>query len=349
MTNLPSKKPSHGGKEQLYGGGPKQVGGVGPKSGRRDRAVLLDGGTGSELRRRGIALRADVWSAEANIMHSESLTAIHRDFIEAGADVITANTFAASRYVLEAANLGDRYLEINSAAVKAAILAANSVVDRHTSELPSPTQHSKGKVAVAASLSCFPPNLDATAYPNPDAELAAYRESVDLFAEQGVDLILLEMMQETVHASLACQAAAESQLPFWLGLSCRRDRSNKRLVGFDAPNNTLEDILDELLSFEPAAVNIMHTPIAYLEEALSLVRARWSGRIGVYPEIPYPQDPDAEARALAGEDTRTTSAATYAQHVRRWLSFGADIVGGCCGTTPEHIRAVRAEIDSAPG
>src|SRR5690349_13571952 len=88
--------------------------------------LILDGGKGSELRRRGVPLSGTTWSALASLTHFELLRAIHADYIAAGADVITANTFAATRFVLEAAGHGDDFAAINARAVAAAREARDS-------------------------------------------------------------------------------------------------------------------------------------------------------------------------------------------------------------------------------
>jgi S-methylmethionine-dependent homocysteine/selenocysteine methylase len=82
-----------------------------------ERVRFTDGGTGSELRRRGFALRPDVWSALASIEAPDLLRAIHADYIAAGADLITTNTFATSRFVLDGAGLGARFETHNRRAV----------------------------------------------------------------------------------------------------------------------------------------------------------------------------------------------------------------------------------------
>src|SRR6187455_3088802 len=135
------------------------------------RTLLLDGGTGSELRRRGMRLDAAAWSGLASLTHYDLLRAVHADYIAAGADVITTNTFATSRFVLEAAGYGEEFAAINRRAVDAAREARDS---------------SGRDVAIAASLSCLPPNFDARAYPDGERERAAYRELTELFAEGGV-------------------------------------------------------------------------------------------------------------------------------------------------------------------
>src|SRR5262245_61160009 len=86
----------------------------------RGGTVVLDGGTGTELRRRGMALGDTTWSALAALTHYDLLRTIHADYVAAGADVITTNTFATTRFVLEAAGHGKEFARINARAVTAA-------------------------------------------------------------------------------------------------------------------------------------------------------------------------------------------------------------------------------------
>ena len=118
-----------------------------------------DGGTGSELRRRGYALDPLAWSAPAALTDFELLRSIQSDYIAAGADVISTNTFAATRFVLEAAGLGDRRVEVVERAVAAAREARAT---------------SGRDVVIAGSMSCLPPRGDPRAYPDARSESAAY-------------------------------------------------------------------------------------------------------------------------------------------------------------------------------
>jgi S-methylmethionine-dependent homocysteine/selenocysteine methylase len=279
------------------------------------RILLLDGGTGTELRRRGMALSRTTWSALGSLTQYDLLRTIHRDYIDAGADVITTNTFATTRFVLEAAGHGDEFTVINMRAVAAA-REARDMSDR--------------EVAIAGSISCLPPRFDVHAYPDERTERAAYLELAEMLAAAGVDLLALEMLQETRHAPLACEAACAVGLPIWLGVSCRLG-AGATLVGFDYPLVPLADCLDTLLGYAPAAVNVMHSPLTAVEPGLREVRARWAGPLGAYPEIgdatphaPHSASPDGLAALACG-----------------WIANGAQIIGGCCGTTPEHTRALK--------
>jgi S-methylmethionine-dependent homocysteine/selenocysteine methylase len=281
--------------------------------------LLLDGGLGSELRRRGVRLDAAAWSGIAARTHYDLLRAIHADYIAAGADVITTNTFGTSRFVLEAGGHGAEFAAINRRAVDAAREARAATA--------------RG-VAIAASMSCLPPRFDVEAYPDERRERAAYRELAELFAESGVDLIALEMLQDVRHAALACEAAASTGLPFWLGVSCRV-REDGALVAFDFADTELTTVLDALLPFSPSAVNVMHSPPEAIAPALELVAARFPGTRGAYPEIG-----DGTPALLQG--VRPAELAAYALD---WIAAGARIVGGCCGTTPDYVRALRAALE----
>src|SRR5690606_8376073 len=147
--------------------------------------LLIDGATGTELRRRGVPLDPVAWSAPAALTHPEILTAIHADYLEAGADVITANTFGAARFVLDAAGLGGERERLVRASVDAARAARERV---------------KPDALIAGAVSCLPPGFDVGRYPAPDAERSAYFELATTLADAGVDLLVLEMMEDVEHA-----------------------------------------------------------------------------------------------------------------------------------------------------
>lgn len=286
----------------------------------RGGTLLLDGGTGTELRRRGAALSHTVWSGLAAATHYDVLRDIHLDYVSAGADVLTTNTFGTTRFVLAAAGRDGDFAALNERAVAAA-REARAAADR--------------PVAIAGSISCLPPGFDARRYPSEQAERAAYRELAETLAAHGVDVLLLEMMQETRHAPLACEAARATGLPVWLGVSCRIG-ADEQLVGYDCPLVPLASCLDALLPFAPDAVAVMHSPLDAVLPALRAVAARYAGPLGAYPEIGDGSEPQP-----AVTPARLAAAAT------EWIAAGASIVGGCCGTTPAHVRALKAVTESA--
>jgi S-methylmethionine-dependent homocysteine/selenocysteine methylase len=284
-----------------------------------DDIVLLDGGTGSELQRRGVAMTSAAWSGTAAYTHREILRDIHLDYIRAGAEIITTNTFGTSRFVLDAAGLGAEFSAINQLTVNAAIEARDMAASND--------------IAIAGSISCLPPHLNVAAYPKQSSERDGYRELADFLAESGVDLLALEMMEDTHHAVMAMEAALEVELPIWLGVSCRYAANGKALVGFDFPETPISEPLNALLPMGASVVNLMHTDPKAVATAIREVRSRWDGPLGVYPELGDFSAPNWNFSNLMSTDELVACAT-------EWVASGARLLGGCCGTTPEHIRGL---------
>ncbi len=283
----------------------------------RGEVVLLDGGTGSELQRRGVPMSDAAWSALAAHTHPHKVREVHEAYIEAGAEVIITNTFGTGRYLLEAVGLADAVDAINRNAVRLAMEARDA----------------SGKaVAIAGSLSNLPPSFNTDNYPPTDVEKAGLKEWAAILADSGVDLIALEMLQEANHGAWAMEAALATGLPVWLGVSCRR-RQGGGLVSFDRPHVDFAEPLDALIPIGPDVVNIMHNEPETVADAMDMVRKRWRGPIGVYPEIGEFNPPDWQF------DQDATPAGLVEQ-ARDWVAAGALLIGGCCGTTPEHIAAL---------
>ena len=283
-----------------------------------NQVVVIDGGTGSELQRRGVPMSEAAWSGLAVHSHPDVVRGVHEDYIAAGAEVIITNTFGTARFLLEPAGLGDEFENINRMAVQLAAQARDA----------------SGKdIAIAGSISNLPPGMKATNYPDPDLELAGLRELAAILADSGVDLIALEMMQDTRHAARAMEAALETGLPVWLGVSCRRRAGSDGLVSFDLPDVDFARPLDVLIPMGPSVVNIMHSDVGAVPQAIAMVRERWPGPIGVYPEVGEFAPPNWTFDTDATPDR-------LVEHARGWVDCGVLLVGGCCGTTPAHIAAL---------
>jgi len=271
--------------------------------------TVVDGGMGSELEARGARMDNAAWCALANLDAPDLVREVHEDYIAAGADVIIANTFPANRPNLEAAGRGERFEEANRAAVAAAMQAR---------------ERAGRQVQVAGSMSLWAGHGAWTGGDAaPEAQvLEVYGEQAAVLAEAGVDLIVLEMFD--ARWAPAMRAALDTGLPVWSGLWTR---------GVD---RRFEDDVPGLIDERLAAVVIMHAPIDAVSPALAAIRRHWDGPVGAYPhsgrfERPHWVFEDVEPDALAGE-------------AERWVREGAQIVGGCCGTRPAHIRAISERL-----
>lgn len=287
-----------------------------------DQIVLMDGATGTELQTRGVPMDKIAWSGAAVLSHPDAVRETHADYIRAGAKVIITNTFGSTRQMLEPAGFGGQVEAVHRDAVKLAKEARESVGEQG--------------VAIAGSISTEPPGFDRDAFPSADKELETYREAAGLLANEGVDLIALEMIVDTAHAALAMQAALETELPVWLGVACKQ-RDDGKIVSFDCPDLEFTNMLDALIPMGPSVVNIMHSEIGAIPEAIDMLRQRWTGPIGVYPESGYFTKPHWNFVDVIPPDELVTQALA-------WVKSGVRLLGGCCGTSPEHIKALSSAM-----
>ena len=187
--------------------------------GRMDRGevVLLDGAISTEIERRGVAMDELVWSGLGSKDGSETLLEVHKDYIRAGADVITTNTFSSARHSLTAAGQGDATREINAAAVSLAKQAVEEASEGRT-------------VLVAGSISPFGAYTEIAGFETPALDVLrdSYREQAQILAEEGVDLLLLEMLRDVERASVIVEAALETGIPVWSGFSSMVDGGQAR-------------------------------------------------------------------------------------------------------------------------
>jgi methionine synthase I (cobalamin-dependent) len=279
-----------------------------------ERVVVVDGGMGSELEARGARMDHQAWCGLANLEAPDLVREIHEDYIRAGADVVIANTFPTNRPALEAAGYGDRFEEANRAAVEAALDA------RERAGRP---------VAVAGSMSLWGPSDRLRAEkPPPEAHvLEVYSEQAAILADAGVDLIVLEMFDARWTAAL--RPARETGLPVWLGVWIEHGAEGE----LRAPTGRLfEQDLPALIDDGVAAVIVMHSPLEAVHPALAVIARHWNGPRGAYPHAGHFERPNWIFRDVAPS--------VMADQAAAWVREGARIVGGCCGTRPDHIRAI---------
>ncbi len=294
--------------------------------------VILDGGTGTELQKRGADMDPSAWCGPATLQNERLLTEIHADYITAGADVITANTYASSRLMLGPAGFGDRVEEINQRAVEAALAAR---------EVAGPERD----ILVAGSLSHMVPvtsgtdRVDPTALPSDAEILDAFAELAEIVKQSGVDLIMLEMQYHPVRIRLALEAALATGLPVWFGMSARKT-ADGRVIGFDYLEETPLDSIADLIPEEGVdAAGCMHTGSELVGEVLQAVRRHFIGPLMAYPDSGYFEMPDWQFVDVISPDRLE---AFY----REWIAAGVQIIGGCCGLGVEHIEAAARARDA---
>jgi S-methylmethionine-dependent homocysteine/selenocysteine methylase len=282
--------------------------------------VLIDGATGTELQARGVPMHQAAWCGVANLEHEQVVRAVHEDYIRAGAEVIIANTFPCSRLALQAAGLGERVVEINTRAVRAARQARENAAE--------------GPVLIAGSMS--PHGADDLS-PPADVQFVrrSFAEQATALAQAGVDLIALEMIRSSVYGELALQAAIDTGLPVWLGVSGWSSASDAK------PTQSLGELVNALRDPAIMAVNVMHTTIEQTPGALAEVRSAWDGVLGAYAHHGDWTPPNWVFKDIVPE--RYLSAASG------WVASGAALIGGCCGIGPRHIELLARKLPRRVG
>ena len=295
--------------------------------------IILDGPTGTELQRRGATMDPAAWCGPATLSHDRLLTEIHADYIGVGADVITANTYASSRLMLANAGLADRVREINQRAVAAALRARDAA--------PNAVE-----VVVAGSLSHMIPILEGRQAYDParlpsDAEIEdALHELAAILAGAGCELIILEMMYYPSLIRAALDAARATKLPVWFGASARRGLGGGAISYHQSQEIPLDVIAAAIPTTGIDAAGIMHTSAGIVPDALDVVRQHFDGPLMAYPDSGYFEMPNWRFVDIITPQR-------FEMLCRDWIASGVNIIGGCCGLSPDHIRAAVRAKESA--
>ena len=290
--------------------------------------ILLDGAIGTELERLGAPMDAGSWCAVANRDHPSLVAQVHRNYIDAGADVITTNTYATTTAALQRGGYAEEFVNWNKTAVELARQA---------------TEQAEGEVFIAGSVSTFGSfgELDdATLRPQ-------FYEQAKILVEEGVDLLLLETLAaKTSTIRTIIEATAGFGLPVWVGISCAHDRSSDQIVlGIEESQEhsshkklyePLEEVITEIAP-HVSTLLLMHTDLKATAAATQILTRCFAGPTGVYANAGYWLRPK-----WAFVDQVT--ALEYLHEAKKWVANGVQIVGGCCGIGPEHIRALHSGL-----
>ena len=293
-----------------------------------DRSVLLDGGMGRELRRRGVPILDTIWSANALLVAPEVVRQIHADFIAAGADLITVSTYGVIPSDLAKEGIEDRFEELNLLACRLAAEARAA---------------SARDVLIAGSL---PPQFGSyrpdLVHPFDEVE-PIYRRQAAILAPH-VDLVICETMSSAAEGLAAATGACASGRPVWVAWTLHEDCSGRLRSG-----ETIEE----------AAAALAHLPVSgflanccapeSISVAMPVLAALGPWPAGGYANTfrPVPEDWTLDGDRPTDGVSRLRDdldAEAYAGHARAWLAAGARLVGGCCGIGPEHIARLKTLI-----
>jgi homocysteine S-methyltransferase len=293
-----------------------------------EKTLLADGAMGTMLHARGMSFSACF--DELNLTHPAAVADIHRQYIEAGAQLILTNTFGANRFKLSKHGLHDKTAEINRAGVD---LARRTVAASF-----------KENVLVAGDVGPLGVRIAPYGRIKTEEARAAFAEQIQALADAGADLIVIETMsdlyeiQEAILAakSVGAGLAPARELPVIASVTFTRD--DRTLLG-DSPSQAAQKIHEA--GADVIGVNCSGGPSQLLRILKQMKQAVPSGKFWVKPNAGWPEQ-------VGGRVMYPADAEYFGKYAVSFREAGASIVGGCCGTTPQHIAAMKKAFESTP-
>ena len=278
------------------------------------RPMVCDGAMGTMLYAKGIPLTRCY--DELNLSSPQLVKEIHLAYVKAGAEILETNTFGASRLRLEKYNQADKLREINLAGARLAREVAGD------------------DLYVAGSVGPLGIRLEPLGPTSLGEAREAFREQIAALAEGGVDLLIVETLSDPNEAHQALLAARDvTSLPVVVQMTVQEDGS----TAIGALPEDFARKLDEW-GADVIGLNCSLGPAAILE-ALEIMAAVTGKKLSAQPNAGMP-------RTVQGRNIYICSPEYMAGYARRFIQCGARLVGGCCGTTPEHIKAIKAAVRS---
>ncbi|MSP81481.1 MAG: homocysteine S-methyltransferase family protein [Alphaproteobacteria bacterium] len=302
--------------------------------------IILDGAIGTQLQKMGVPMSGTAWAATALNTHPYTVRQMHENYIKAGADVITVNTYSAARHNLVPIGLGDVTRELNLRAV----ILAQEARDRCAKDRPVYIAGAVSNYGLVTgserNVKGYHHFLDRVPWTE-EASQANLREQAEILAEAGVDLILAEPTGGSTHRRWVIEACVATGLPVWMGFKCHQDSAGGvPKVGYQS-EEPFADKFAELAALGGKVVNVFHSPISATNAALPIVKSKWKGPIGIYPEA---ERHDYVAVYKDVNESTTIAPENFVTQAKQWVAQGVQVIGGCCGIELEYIRPLREAL-----
>ena len=282
--------------------------------------LLSDGAMGTMLHARGVSF--EKCFDELNLTNPSAVGDIHREYIEAGADIVQTNTFGANRFKLAKHGLESKLIEINRGGVELARRVAAA---------------SQKNVLIAADVGPLGVRIAPFGRVQPEEARAAFAEQIAVLAEAGADLLIIETFSDLYEIQEAIRAAKETaSLPVIASMTFTRD--DRTVLGDDPAKvaKTLNEAGADVIG-----VNCSGGPAQLLRLLKTMRQAVPNGRFSVMPNAGWPEQVGGRIMYPADPDY-------FGDYALSFREAGASVVGGCCGTTPQHIAAMRKALDESP-
>jgi homocysteine S-methyltransferase len=278
------------------------------------RPLVCDGAMGTMLYSKGISLNRCF--DELNVAIPQLVKEVHLAYVKAGAEVIETNTFGANKFRLQKFGRGEKVREYNLAGVRLAREIAGD------------------DLYVAGAVGPLGTRLEPLGLTSRDEARAAFREQIAALVEAGVDLIIVETMMDLNEAHQALLAAREvGQFPVVVQMTVQDDGSTPTGTQPEDFGRALDKWGADLIG-----VNCSVGP-AVVQETLERIAAVTEKKFSAQPNAGLP-------RTVEGRNLYLCSPEYMSSYARRFIQTGVRLIGGCCGTTPEHIKAIKTAVRS---
>ena len=279
------------------------------------KPLIMDGAMGTELMRRGIELPLPLWSSMSNIDQFDQVMNIHKDYIEAGSDILTTNTFRTTPRTFIKAGYSQNESEIISEqCCNMAIEAAKHAVKKENTLVAG---------SVAPLEDCYEP----LHFPGKEIAKKEFQLIIDRIIRKGVDILLFETMGNYEEIESVLQVSNHVDIQRWLSIVLKN--KNSILDGTE-----LQKVVELANKNKIDMVLINCTPVNIILEALDIFLGYREGEWGVYPNA------GENMPTKDGEFVSKLDDESFCKAIQDYITLGASVVGSCCGSTPNTVRKI---------
>jgi homocysteine S-methyltransferase len=279
------------------------------------KPLIMDGAMGTELMRRGIELPLPLWSSMSNIDQFDQVMNIHKDYIEAGSDILTTNTFRTTPRTFIKAGYSQNESEIISEqCCNMAIEAAKHAVKKENTLIAG---------SVAPLEDCYEP----LHFPGKEIAKKEFQLIIDRIIRKGVDILLFETMGNYEEIESVLQVSNHVDIQRWLSIVLKN--KNSILDGTE-----LQKVVELANKNKIDMVLINCTPVNIILEALDIFLGYRKGKWGVYPNA------GENMPTKDGEFVSKLDDESFCKAIQDYITLGASVVGSCCGSTPNTVRKI---------
>ena len=270
---------------------------------------------GSEFIKRGIPLPPHVWSAQLNLDAPEIIYKIHQEYINAGANYITTNTFRTTPRAYKKLGLSDKESEILAkSSLKSAVRQAKKSIQNNVKILGS----------IAPLEDCYKPQL----FPGIDTAKVEFSIIAEWLYDSKIDIFILETMNSIDETITCLKVINHYDMPVWVSFVLLDD---KHILS----GELLENAIKEIEKFDIDVLLLNCNPVNRTKIALKTINNHWNKRWGIYPNLGIGEpNPDGIIDNIYPDED-------FMDLIKNSVSLGASILGGCCGSSPKHIQLIK--------